>query len=110
MDFKEYQKLAHRTAKFPKIIGEDYIYPILGLVGEAGEISNKVKKIFRDDKGTLTDSRKEEIKNELGDILWYVAEVSTCLGLELDDVAEANIKKLASRLERGAISGDGDKR
>ena len=109
MDFEEYQKLAHRTAKFPKII-EDYIYPVLGLVGEAGEISNKIKKIFRDDKGILTDSRKEEIKNELGDILWYVAEVSTCLGLELDDVAEANIKKLASRLEKNTITGDGDNR
>ena len=109
MDLKEYQKLAHRTSIIPKV-GEIYVYPVLGLVGEAGEISNKIKKIFRDDKGILTDSRKEEIKNELGDILWYIAEFSTCLDLELDDVAEANIKKLASRLERETIKGDGDKR
>ena len=109
MDFTEYQKAAHRTSSYPKV-GENYIHPVLGLCGEAGELANKVKKIFRDDKGILTESRKEEIKKELGDILWYVAEISTTLDIDLDKVAESNIEKLGSRLDRGTINGDGDTR
>ncbi len=109
MDFKEYQKLAHRTSKMVKV-GEDYVYPTLGFVGEAGELANKVKKVFRDDKGILTDERKGDIKHELGDALWYIAEICTCLGVEFEDVAQENIKMLASRLERNKISGSGDNR
>ncbi len=107
MDFKEYQKLAHRTAQTVQI-GTEYIYPVLGLAGEAGELTNKIKKIFRDDKGVVTDLRKAEIINELGDILWYVAEISTRLDLSIDEIAQANIQKLASRLYRNTINGDGD--
>ncbi len=110
MDFKEYQRLAHRTSTMPKIGTETYVYPTLGLAGESGELANKIKKIFRDDKGVLTDQRKEEVKHELGDMLWYVAEICTCMNIELDDIAQANINMLASRLERNKISGDGDNR
>ncbi|MFA5878443.1 MAG: nucleoside triphosphate pyrophosphohydrolase family protein [Candidatus Staskawiczbacteria bacterium] len=109
MNFEEYQKAAHKTSQCPKI-GEEYIYPVLGLCGEAGELANKVKKIFRDDGYVLTDARKGEIKKELGDILWYVAEISTKLGLEMDNIASSNIEKLTSRLARGTITGDGDTR
>jgi NTP pyrophosphatase (non-canonical NTP hydrolase) len=110
MDFKEYQKLAHRTSMNPMVGGINYVYPTLGLAGEAGEFSNKVKKIFRDDKGVLTDARKEDIKHELGDMLWYIAEICTCMDIDFNEIAEAKIKMLASRLERKKITGSGDNR
>jgi NTP pyrophosphatase (non-canonical NTP hydrolase) len=109
MTFKEYQELAKKTALYP-IIGQSFIYPVLGLAGEAGEMANKIKKIFRDDNGVLTEERKKEISKELGDILWYVAQVSTDLGISLDEVAVANIEMLKSRQERNKIKGDGDNR
>jgi len=109
MDFNEYQKLAKKTAVYP-VVGQGIVYPALGLAGESGEIMNKIKKIFRDDSGVLTDSRKKEISKELGDILWYVAQVSTELGISLDEVAVANIEMLKSRQERNVLKGDGDNR
>lgn len=109
MDLNEYQKLAKRTAVCP-LIGHKVVYPALGLAGEAGEVVNKIKKIFRDDNGVLTDSRKKEIFKELGDILWYVAQVSTELDISLDEVAVANIEMLKSRQERDKLKGDGDNR
>ena len=109
MDFKEYQKLAHRTSTMP-IVGEKYVYPVLGLSGEAGEVANKVQKIFRDDKGVLTEARLKDVKHELGDVLWYLAEICTCMDIDFEEIAKANIEMLASRLERNKISGDGDNR
>jgi NTP pyrophosphatase (non-canonical NTP hydrolase) len=109
MTFEEYQKLAKKTAQYP-VIGQSFIYPVLGLTGEAGEMANKIKKIFRDDNGVLTEERKKEISKELGDILWYVAQVSTDLGISLDEVAVANIEMLKSRQERNVLKGDGDNR
>ncbi len=113
MDFEEYQKLSRKTANYPNIGAkkEDaFLYPILGLAGASGEGLEKIKKIFRDDKGVLKEERKEMIKKELGDVLWYLAQVATELNLSLNDIAESNIKKLSSRLIRGKISGDGDER
>jgi len=109
MTFEEYQKLAKKTAVYP-VIGQSFIYPALGLAGESGEIMNKIKKIFRDDNGVLTDSRKKEIAKELGDILWYVAQVSTELGFSLDNIAVSNIEMLKSRQQRDTLKGDGDNR
>jgi NTP pyrophosphatase (non-canonical NTP hydrolase) len=109
MDFNEYQKMAKRTANYPSV-GHRIIYPVLGLAGESGEIANKIKKIFRDDNNIITIERKESIKKELGDILWYISQISTELEISLDDVAVSNINKLASRAERGSINGDGDNR
>lgn len=109
MNFEEYQKLSRETAMYPKI-GENYVYPTLGLVGEAGEIAEKIKKVFRDNDGVLDEERKQMLKKELGDVLWYLAQLSTELGLSFDDVASFNIEKLASRKERGTIHGDGDNR
>jgi len=109
MTFDEYQKLTGKTAIYPDI-GKGFVYPTLGLVGEAGEVAEKVKKIFRDQGGIVTDEKKEEIKKELGDVLWYLSQVSHEFGLSLDEVARFNIEKLNSRKERGKISGDGDNR
>ncbi len=109
MDFKEYQKLCRETAIYPDL-GHNYIYPTLGLVGEAGEIAEKIKKVIRDNGGVIDEERKQMIKKELGDVLWYLAQLSTELKLSFDDVASFNIEKLASRKERGTIHGDGDNR
>ncbi len=109
MEINDYQKEAHKTARYVKI-GEEYVYPTLGLAGEAGELANKVKKIFRDKGGKIDEETKEALKLELGDILWYTAEIATVLGIPLEDVADTNLKKLASRKDRGIIQGSGDNR
>jgi len=109
MNFNEYQTKSRKTAKYPAI-GHPVIYPTLGLVNEAGEVAGKVKKIFRDKGGLIGEAEREALKSELGDVLWYIAQVSTELGLSLDEVAEHNIAKLYDRLERGTIRGDGDNR
>ena len=109
MDFSEYQKKSRKTALYPAI-GKKYIYPTLGLVGEAGELANKVKKIFRDNKGILDVERKDGISKELGDALWYISQIATELDLSLDDVAAENIKRLISRKKRDTLHGDGDNR
>jgi len=109
MTFEEYQTNSRKTAMYPNL-GNNFIYPVLGLAGEAGEVSEKVKKIIRDDEGVVTESKREEIKKELGDVLWYVAQLCTEFGLKMDDVAIYNIEKLRSRLERGVIHGSGDNR
>jgi len=109
MNFDEYQKLSRRTAIYPKI-KDGFVYPTLGLVGEAGEIAEKVKKIYRDNNGVLDEERKRVLKKELGDVLWYVAQLCTELDLSFDEVAKYNIEKLAERKKIGTLHGDGDDR
>jgi NTP pyrophosphatase (non-canonical NTP hydrolase) len=109
MDLNEYQKKSRRTAKYPAI-GHSVIYPTLGLNSEAGEVAGKIKKIFRDKGGVIGVTERDALRSELGDVLWYVAQICTELELSLDDVAQANIDKLISRLERGKIGGEGDNR
>jgi NTP pyrophosphatase (non-canonical NTP hydrolase) len=91
-------------------VNDPIVYPTLGLVNEAGEVAGKIKKIFRDRNGEITDEDREALKQELGDVLWYLTQICTNLGLTLEEVAEANLDKLFSRLERGQIQGDGDHR
>jgi NTP pyrophosphatase (non-canonical NTP hydrolase) len=109
MNFTDYQTQSRKTAKYPAI-GHPVIYPTLGLTNEAGEVAGKIKKIFRDKGGVIGESEREALKGELGDVLWYLAQVCTELDLSLDDVAAHNLEKLFSRLERGKIGGDGDNR
>ncbi len=109
MNFNDYQEKSRKTAKYPAI-GHSVIYPTLGLVNEAGEVAGKVKKVFRDKNGEINGETKSALRAELGDVLWYLAQVATELGLTLDEIAEYNIDKLYSRLERGTIKGDGDER
>ncbi len=109
MTFDEYQKKSRETAIYYDK-DNNYIYPTLGLVGEAGEIAEKIKKVLRDNGGIIDDKAKTEISKELGDVLWYVSQLSTEIGLSLEDIAVSNIDKLMSRKERGAIHGDGDNR
>jgi NTP pyrophosphatase (non-canonical NTP hydrolase) len=85
-------------------------YPTLGLVNEAGELAGKVKKIFRDKGGMIEEEDRDALKHELGDVLWYLAQIATELNVSLEEVASANLTKLASRQARGVIRGDGDNR
>jgi NTP pyrophosphatase (non-canonical NTP hydrolase) len=118
LTFHKYQFKAHETADYPSgTVGDasivnrvEYIYPALGLAEEAGEVAGKFAKAVRDCDGKVDDTRKEEIKKELGDVLWFVSELATCLDLPLEDIAQKNLDKLASRKERGVIHGSGDNR
>ena len=87
-----------------------FIAKILGLVGEAGEVAEKFKKIVRDKNGVIAGMDIDEISKELGDVLWYVAALSEYLGMTLEDVAQKNIEKLSSRKARGVSNGSGDNR
>jgi NTP pyrophosphatase (non-canonical NTP hydrolase) len=106
-----YQILSESYAEYPGIgKSEGLAYVTLGLAGESGEVAEKVKKLFRDDGGKLSEEKREEIRNELGDVLWYVAAVASETGLSLNDIATNNIKKLESRRKRGVLQGSGDNR
>ncbi len=109
MNFTDYQTKSRVTAKYPAI-GHGVIYPTLGLINEAGEVAGKIKKVFRDKDGLISDETRKALKAELGDVLWYLAQVSTELNLSLDEIAEYNLAKLLDRQARGKIKGDGDNR
>jgi NTP pyrophosphatase (non-canonical NTP hydrolase) len=104
-----YQEQSRKTYSDIEV-NDPIVYPTLGLVNEAGEVAGKIKKIFRDRGGEITDADREALKHELGDVLWYLTQICTNLDLTLEEVAEANLDKLFSRLERGQIQGDGDHR
>lgn len=109
MEFTEYQRESRTTARYP-IVGQPYVYPALGLAGEAGEVSERVKKLLRDKGGEVSDADRDALAKELGDVLWYVAQLCTEFGLDLGTVAHGNLEKLRSRMERGKLSGSGDER
>jgi NTP pyrophosphatase (non-canonical NTP hydrolase) len=102
MTFDEYQEFARSTAIYP----EDcrVVYPTLGLCGEAGEVAEKIKKHMRDGKTMIG------VGLELGDVLWYISALADDLGVTLEEIAQANVDKLASRMNRGKIGGSGDDR
>ncbi len=110
MELNEYQKEALKTAKYP----EKYriIYPALGMGDEVGEVLGKIKKWLRGDDGVeeITTERKEALKLEMGDVLWYLSSLARDLDFSLDEIAKANIEKLKSRSDRGVIKGSGDYR
>ena len=109
MEMNSYQDAARKTAAYPDV-GHNPIYPTLGLTGEAGEVADKVKKVIRDHGGVFDADTREAIKLELGDVLWYVAQLASELGYDLNEVADANLQKLSSRAARGRIGGSGDQR
>ena len=99
MNFEEYQKEAKQTALYPNRL-KNLEYPTLGLAGEAGEVANIVKKIQRDFGGEITDEIRAKLKDELGDVLWYISACADELNLTLTEIAEFNVQKLASRHNR----------
>ena len=115
-DYTEFDRYQQKTEEFvlPDLKREmkaKYMeYLVLGLNGEAGEVAEKYKKILRDYQGVITLSDKWAIVKELGDVLWYVAQIARTLGVDLSLVAKLNIEKLESRKERNMLHGDGDER
>lgn len=108
MDFQDYQSKARETAVYPGDMS--IIYPALGLCGEAGEVAEKVKKVVRDKNCEFSDEDRMAIRKELGDVLWYIAQICSDLDLRLESVAIANVEKLRLRKEKGTLSGSGDDR
>ncbi len=122
INFDEYQKQSSSTAIYlTKVLEKhpnlpDEIKKYMGLaytangLGEVGEVQGKIKKILRDNGGTITNEHKTEIKKEIGDCLWYLAAMCNELEISLQDAAEENLEKLLSRKERGVLTGSGDNR
>lgn len=111
--FTEYQDKTDQTAVYPEvgtgtIIAVNYV--ALGVANEGGEVAGKIKKAWRDDDSKITDKKREELIGEMGDVLWYLAQLANELGVSLGEVAEKNIVKLLDRRERGVIGGSGDNR
>lgn len=107
----DYQQSANKTAVYPRYgvgLGHSIgiTYTTLGLTGEAGEVANQAKKIMRDDLGVLLPDRKTKLIDELGDVLWYAAQLATELGTTLGSVAQGNLDKLSARQESGQLKGD----
>ena len=109
MDFDNYQIEARKTAIYPNK-DKNFIYPTLGLVGESGEVAEKIKKILRDNDGNFDNESRLALKKELGDVLWYLSNLCDELNFSLNDVAKKNLEKLNLRLTKGKISGSGDDR
>jgi NTP pyrophosphatase (non-canonical NTP hydrolase) len=108
MKFDEYQQAAVSTAIYPDKYA--IVYPALGLTGEAGEVAEKIKKVLRDSDGDFDEAKRSEIAKELGDVLWYIANLANDLGVSFQDIAAANIEKLQSRKQRNVLQGSGDER
>ena len=107
-DFNSYQRSAAKTAVYDDAY--KVIYPTMGLVGEAGEVANKVKKVLRDKDGVFTAEDRDAIAKEIGDVLWYCAALATDLELTLGYIASQNELKLSKRKANGTIGGSGDDR
>ena len=108
MELNEYQAIAEKTAVYPKDVA--LVYGALGLTGEAGEVAEKIKKMIRDDDGELTEERRQLLKKELGDVLWYIATLAREMNFSLEEIAQHNVEKLQARLEQNKLNGDGDTR
>ena len=115
LTFNEYQRKAVVTAVYPSLeTGSSgnlgWIYPALGLCGEAGEVAEKIKKLIRDKDGLVEDADCAAIAKELGDVLWYIAALCKEFNLDMGEVAQANLDKLAAPAAKGTLSGSGDNR
>ena len=111
----QYQDKATQFAIYPTTL----VYPTLGLTGEAGEVAEKVKKLIRDHDLDLTAddvadqldyTEKRDIALEVGDILWYCANLLNDIDYSMEEAAQLNLDKLADRTYRGVIPGNGDHR
>ena len=113
LTFNEYQELVGQFAQYPNR-GTNTIYPALGLVGEAGEAADKVKKWWRNqgakNSQDYTIDQCRELAKEIGDIMWYISAMAFELGYTLEDIAQMNIDKLTDRNNRGVVKSEGDNR
>lgn len=109
LTFEEYQEESRKTAIYPDK-DSNFAFPALGLAGESGEVSKLIYRVLRDEEGKINEERRQKLLKELGDVLWYMSNLATELGLSLDEIAKKNLEKLASRQERGVLRGSGDER
>jgi NTP pyrophosphatase (non-canonical NTP hydrolase) len=113
MEFNEYQKECRKTdvgTSAQDCLTPGWLYYSMGVSGEAGEMTEKIKKLFRDKNGIVDDEFKEHLIKEIGDQMWYQARLLDQFDIKYGDVARYNVEKLQSRMERGKIHGDGDDR
>ena len=114
MKFDEYQKTVAKFDVFekemPGVTEVGFMAKVAGLCEEAGEVAGKFKRVYREGRGEMRKGDREAIVKELGDVLWYMATIARYMGVDLSEVAEENVAKLSSRLERGKIGGVGDVR
>jgi len=111
MDFNEYQKKSRKHAFYPnQNTPEAFRYLIYGITGEAGELAEHFKHALRDEGDRLSEERKIKIVKELSDILWYLANICSELGVDFSEIPEVGLKKIEGRLKRGTLSGEGDTR
>lgn len=112
MNTKEYTKFISTNAFYRDRMRIDMFVPylMLGLAGEAGEVSDKIKKEVRSNGHAHNLCRKVDIAKELGDTLWYLTMLSEELGFSLDEIMQMNVDKISGRLARGTLEGNGDKR
>lgn len=112
LTFDTYQTKAKETAIYYKSQSKNdwFVYPLLGLSGEVGELTNKFKKVIRDGRGEITEEQVQAIKDELGDVLWYFTQLCTDFGITVNEVARRNLEKLEARKVAGTIGGSGDVR
>ena len=117
MNFKDYQKIIKETAIYPAEVGMAYC--AMGLTGEAGEVADKIKKLYRDEglagltswgQGVVVEEHKESIAKELGDVLWYIAAMANEIDMSLEEIAQMNYNKLIKRRETNTLHGSGDDR
>ena len=109
MSFEEYNRESSKSLIYPN----DFTTPMylaLGVNGESGELGEKVKKVYRDNGGIFNDKHREEIKKEIGDVLWYLNQLSENLGFTLESASELNLIKIQDRMKRDLIRGTGDNR
>jgi len=109
LNFNEYQAEALKTAIYPNA-GNNISYPVLGLAGETGEVAEKVKKIYRDKHGIISEEDKTDIAKELGDVLWYINAMCGEIGFKLETIAKMNLEKLNKRRQTNTTNGNGDNR
>lgn len=114
MDFNEYQRVSQETMIYPHALENDVaglMYTALGLTGEAGELANKIKKLYRDGFDVADyQAIREDLTREIGDTLWYLAAMASELNADLGKAAQYNVVKLQDRARRGVLGGSGDNR
>ena len=111
MNLNDYQTKAISTAIYPSRGSlHGLIYCTLKLNGEAGEVAEKIGKILRDDNSKISNEKRIDLIKELGDVLWYIANLANELSISLDDIANINLEKLAKRKANNTLHGSGDNR
>lgn len=114
--FEQYDAAIGKYEAYPDC-GHNLVYPALGLAGEAGELAEKVKKLWRNHgitdgrlPASMVEYHLQGIIKEAGDVLWYLNAIAREMGTTLAEIAQENVRKLTDRAARNVIKGEGDNR